>query len=94
MTPTIISQLRHNDNCTKIPHNELLPNDLVWRCGELFRANEIFCYKGDNDQVVIRFEGICLTGSYSGTYGARADVSATIVKRGISLLHNLSNTAI
>jgi hypothetical protein len=82
MTHATAKRLAHSDNCIHITYNEIIPNDLVWLCGELFKANQIFCYKKNEDRVVIRFEGECLTNdNLNGTYGATATERATIVKR-------------
>lgn len=81
--------LRHSNNTIQIPFNEILPGDLVWTSGELFKASEVFGYKNERNQVVIRFIGKSVKGYNSvegthfdgGMYGGRADIMATIVKR-------------
>lgn len=68
-----------------------MPGDLVWLCGELFSANEIFCYKSGY-RVVIRFTGTCLTSDgLCGMYGANATERATIVNRSRARLINSLN---
>lgn len=88
----MIKNLRHSDNVIQIPQNDIIPGDKVWNCGELFEATEVSGYKDAFGIVIIRYTGIAVAGynNYQndsrfdgGTYGARADVTATIVKRNL-----------
>lgn len=78
---------RHANALVTIRHDEIQNGDLNWRAGSLFRVTNVRTVNN-----VVRFEGVIVenegetdslkgTGFDGGTYGARLDVPATIVRR-------------
>ena len=85
-----VEGLRHSANIEHVPYGDLRNGDIIWIAGYAMVVGNIRSYpQTDNSPDIIRFNGTMVdpdtdvthTGYDGGTYGAHAEIIASIVNR-------------